>query len=248
MELEYKYQKNICIQRGKKLDNLRIPHIVFVDEQSSEHERFQRLFWPETKSNQVRITTLIPLQTLDEMIDEILAQKPDALVVDWFLNDIKENFDVNYDVEYFGSNLIQNFLEIRKGFPCFIATSLDENASKEESTFDVNMIYSKHPSFDTTETIEHSLTFKERVLLQISKYHALINLKENRFEELLDKKRDNNDLSHDEEVEIRELDSFLEAAIDNRAKTPEDLKEITNTKRLDSLLDRVNNLIIKLDQ
>ena len=223
-----------------------IPHIVFVDEQSSEHERFQRLFWPETKSNQVKITTLIPLPTLDEMIEEILTHKPDALVVDWFLNDIKENFDADYDVEYFGSNLIQNFLEVRKGFPCFIATSLDENASKEESTFDVNMIYSKHPSFDTTETIEHSLTFKDRVLLQISKYQALVSAKETRFEELLEIKRNNNSLSHEEEVELSEIDSFLEAAIDNRAKTPSDLKEVTNTKRLDSLLDRVNTLLEKI--
>lgn len=222
-------------------------HIVFVDEQRSEHNKFQRVFKQEILTKDVDVTPLLPCQTMDEMIELIISYHPDALVVDWNLNDIKTE-GVVYNVGYTGSDLVKEFLSVRNTFPCFIATSLDEDASKAYSTFDVNMIYPKSSSFDENISNEQILTFKDKVLLQINKYKTLIEDKEVRFEELLNKKRSGQDLTYDDELELRSLDSFLEAAIDNRAKTPDDLKEITNTKKLDSLLMSVNSLLERINK
>ncbi|HCA5148153.1 TPA: hypothetical protein MW178_003384 [Acinetobacter baumannii] len=222
-------------------------HIVFIDEQKSEHHKFQRLFMQEIYTSEVNITPLFPCKTLEEMIELIISFHPDALVVDWNLNDIKTE-GVTHNVRYSGSDLVKEFLSIRKNFPCFIATSLDEDASKSPSTFDINMIYPKSSSLDETTTTEKILTFKDRVLLQIKKYKTLINEKENRFETLSKLKHSGKNLTYEEEKEFKELDSFLEAAIDDRAKTPEDLKEITNTQRLDSLLKGVNDLLSRISK
>lgn len=224
-----------------------IPHIIFIDEQESEQNKFQRLFMQEILSNSIKITVLLPLRTTEEMLEEIISLHPDALVVDWNLNDIKTD-GVEYDIEYSGSDLTKEFLKIRTNFPCFIATSLDEDASKAESTFDVNMIYPKSSGFDETTTREQVLTFKDRILLQIKKYHTSLKQNEERFESLLNKKRQGEDLSYDEEIEIRRLDAILEAAIDNRALTPSELKETTNTKRLDSLLSKVSELLERVNK
>lgn len=222
-----------------------IPHIVFIDEQLSEQRKFKRKFTQEIATNEVKITSILPAQTIEEMIEIIISYYPDALVVDWNLNDIKTE-GVTHNVEYNGSDLVQEFLSIRQNFPCFIATSLDGDASQSPSTFDVNMIYPKSSSLDERNTNEQILTFRERVLLQAKKYKFLLTSKEERFEQLLAKKRSGENLSHYDEIEIRELDSFLEAAIDNRAKTPEELKEVTNTKKLESLLDNVNSLLQRI--
>lgn len=222
-------------------------HIIFIDEQKSEHNKFQRVFKQEIITKDVKVTPLFPCQTIDEMVEKIISYHPDALVVDWNLNDIKTE-GVTYNVGYSGSDLVKEFLSVRTKFPCFIATSLDEDASKAPSTFDVNMIYPKSLSFDENISNEQILTFKDKVLLQINKYKTLIDENESRFEELLSKKRSGQDLNLDDEKEIRELDSFLEAAIDNRAKTPDDLKEVTNTKKLDSLLQGVNKLLERINK
>jgi DNA-binding NarL/FixJ family response regulator len=225
----------------------KIPHIIFIDEQESERNKFQRLFMQELLSNSIKITVLLPLQSTEEMLEEILSLHPDALVVDWNLNDIKTD-GVDYDVEYSGSDLTKEFLKIRTNFPCFIATSLDEDASKAESTFDVNMIYPKSSGFDETTTREQVLTFKDRILLQIQKYQTSLRQSEERFEDLLHKKRSGDDLTYEEEIEIRKLDAILEAAIDNRAQTPTELKETTNTRRLDSLLTKMSELLERVNK
>lgn len=225
----------------------KIPHIIFIDEQESERNKFQRLFMQEILSNSIKITALLPLQSTEEMLEEILSLHPDALVVDWNLNDIKTD-GVDYNVEYSGSDLTKEFLKIRTNFPCFIATSLDEDASKAESTFDVNMIYPKSSGFDETTTREQVLTFKDRILLQIQKYQTSLRQSEERFENLLHKKRLGEDLTYEEEIEIRKLDAILEAAIDNRAQTPAELKETTNTRRLDSLLTKMSELLERVNK
>lgn len=228
-------------------DENHIPHIIFIDEQESERNKFQRLFMQELISKSIKITVLLPLQTTEEMLEEIISLHPDALVVDWNLNDIKTD-GVDYDVEYSGSDLTKEFLKIRTQFPCFIATSLDEDASKAESTFDVNMIYPKSSGFDESTTREQVLTFKDRILLQIKKYQTSMRQNEERFEALLNKKRQGEDLTYDEETEIKKLDALLEAAIDGRGTTPSDLKETTNTKKLDSLLSKVSELLEKVNK
>ncbi|GEM_PF-539473 len=223
-----------------------IPHIIFIDEQKSEHRKFQRLFMQEIATSEVIITPLLPSPTLDIMIEEIFSFHPDALVVDWNLNDIK-NEGTAYNIGYTGSDLVKEFLSIRKSFPCFIATSLDEDASRAHSTFDVNMIYPKSSGLDEKSNSDQILTFKDKILLQIDKYRTLISEKETRFEMLINKKRNGENLKYDEEVEIRELDNFLESSIDNRGKTPDDLKEVTNTKKLNSLLENVNRVLERLN-
>lgn len=219
--------------------------IIFVDEQKEEQDEFKRAFSEFIRRGEVDVKTLFPAENIDEMIDNIRQENPDALVSDWSLNEIKEDLPRNYHVAYSGSDLVDAFLRIRDGFPCFIASSYDKDASNSEATKDVNLVYSKQldPHFDDQD--QH-LTFPQRILLQIQKYKKRIADAEEKLEQLCIRKRQGDKLSFEEENELIRLDSFLERALDASAAIPEEFKTSSNSEQLNSLINSVNELLEKV--
>jgi hypothetical protein len=109
-----------------------LPTIVYVDEDDDAREDF---YIDATRSGLFKeVIILPPSAELDEMINELLGREFEALVSDFRLADAGP---VNYD----GSLLVERFLEVRSGFPCFIRTSYDDEAVATAA--DVNRVYSK---------------------------------------------------------------------------------------------------------
>ncbi|WP_432742261.1 hypothetical protein ABXJ76_17130 [Methylobacter sp. G7] len=221
--------------------------IIFVDEQRDEQNDFKAAFAEFIRAGKVNVITLFPAEDLDEMIERIRQENPDALVSDWSLNDFKEDLPRYYDVSYYGSELVEAFLRIREGFPCFIASSFDSDASRSNSTKDVNLVYSKELDIEHhKDNQDKHLTFPQKILLQIEKYRARITEAEESLEQLHARKRQGNNLSLKEEDELIRLDSFLERALDTPSAIPEEFKKSSNSKQLNNLINSVNELLEKV--
>ena len=65
---------------------------MFIDEESTQHDEFENHFekyWPEAN-----VRCVFPSSTLNEMLEEIEQWQPNAIIVDFQLNDKKT--DIKY--------------------------------------------------------------------------------------------------------------------------------------------------------
>lgn len=217
--------------------------IVFVDEQTDDIDAFKDYVEEKNTKEPFEVIAEYPTPELDEMIDLIFSHNPDAIVVDYMLNENKET--IKYNVPYNGVELIENILDIREAFPCFVMTSFDDDAINEIE--DVNKIYIKGILHKSEAEMNAKASFLERVQSQINHYRGKIDNAEQRLLELLEKRKQGT-ATIDEEDDIIRLDQFLEKALDKRAAIPEDYKTLSNTKKLDSILTTMNELLKKVNQ
>lgn len=109
--------------------------VLFIDEESTQHDDFKDHFeenWPEAVCE-----CLFPAKTIKEMMDLLEKKHPDAVIIDYQLNDKKE--DISYNVGYNGVDLLNTIHNQLSDFPCFVLTSFDENAVVDSD--DVNFVY-----------------------------------------------------------------------------------------------------------
>ena len=212
--------------------------IMFIDEESTQHDEFENHFekyWPEAN-----VRCIFPSSTLNEMLEEIEQWQPNAIVVDFQLNDKKT--DIKYNVCYNGVELLKEIQLQKWDFPCFVITSYDDEAVADSN--DVNFVYIKknlHFSSDCGK-----VPFAQRVKSQIDKYLARIENAKAELSVLLEKRKSGKANVKDEE-HIVELDSFLEKTIDTTGAIPDEMKHLSNMDRLNSLIDKVDQLIGKFE-
>ena len=212
--------------------------ILFIDEEVSQQELFMDYF--ESVYDDFIPKCMLPSATLEEMLEKINDYHPDAVITDFQLNDIKT--DINYNVPYTGTELINAIRKEREGFPCFVITSFDDDAVND--TDDVNLVYIKSilsPGDGNTQA-----KFATRVTNQIDKYKARIDNSMRELSSLI-AKRDIGNADVREEERIIELDSFLEKSYGAYDSIPANLKQLSNLKRLNILIDKVDNLLGKLE-
>lgn len=212
--------------------------VMFIDEESTQHEDFEDHFeeyWPEAK-----VICVFPSPTLNEMMEEIEQHQPNAIVVDFQLNDKKT--DVDYNVCYNGIELLKEIQAQKFDFPCFVLTSYDDDAVADSD--DVNFVYIKKNLHFSSD--EGKVSFAQRVKSQIDKYLARIENAKAELSVLLEKRKSGKANVKDE-GRIIELDSFLEKTMDATGALPDEMKHLSNMERLNSLIDKVNQLICKFD-
>lgn len=212
--------------------------ILFIDEESLQHDRFLDYF--EQVCPEIVPKCVFPLPSINEMLQLFEAFHPDAVVTDFRLNEMR--VDIHYNVGYNGVELINAIREQRDGFPCFVITSHDDEAVN--GTDDVNMVYIKDimsPAADKAK-----VTFAERITRQVDKYRSRIGNARQELSVLIEKRYGGNANVHDEERIIK-LDSFLESSLDSYDSIPEDLKELSNLERLNTLIGKVDNLLKRLE-
>jgi hypothetical protein len=210
--------------------------ILFVDEQVENFDYIKDYFEGTSNSSVVDLDCVLPLSELEKMIVEILERKPQALIVDHRLNEMRE--DTDYPIKYNGTTLVQEFLRVKPGFPCFVLTSFEENAQLDGD--DVNIVYPKEVLYREKGNFDES--FFKKVKRQIEKYERKLTSAENELIRLIDLKR-NGKASYEDELKIIKLDSFLEQAIDGRVPIPEEFKKTTNLSKLTSLLEKADELL-----
>lgn len=212
--------------------------ILFIDEEETEQDKFLDYF--ETVCPEIIPECMFPAPTLDEMMGKIEEYKPDAVITDFRLNEIR--VDIKYAVKYNGVELIKTIREQMEGFPCFVITSFDDDAVND--TDDVNLVYIKDilgPIKDKSK-----VTFAQRIISQIDKYHSRIGNARIELNDLIEKRNKGYANIHDEE-RIIELDSFLEKSLDAYDSIPKEMKQLSNLDRLNTLIKKIDDLIMKFE-
>lgn len=211
--------------------------VLFIDEENDQHDSFKD--YMDAIEDQVQVVCVYPEPNLEEMIQKIEEEHPDAIVTDYLLNDIKE--DVKYNVAYTGVELVHEYRCIRAGFPCFIITSFDNDAVLE--TDDVNLIYIK----DILNNGEGNAKarFYDKIREQISKYKQFISSAQAELEMLI-RKKEQEGLEPCEELRAVELDGILEKSLDSHKALPQDMKEMSYLKNMTSMINKVDELLAKL--
>lgn len=212
--------------------------ILFIDEESTQQDRFLDYF--EVVCPEITPDCMFPAPTINEMLRIIEEYKPDAIVTDFRLNEMK--LDIKYTVKYNGIELINAVRQQMEGFPCFVVTSFDDDAVND--TDDVNLVYIK--DILRTEKDKAKVTFAQRIIMQVDKYRSRIGNARIELKTLIDKRKSGKASIHDEE-RIIELDSFLEKSLDAYNSIPKQLKELTNLQRLDVLISKVDVLLKKIE-
>ncbi|UKJ21895.1 hypothetical protein L6Y89_02535 [Enterobacter mori] len=216
--------------------------ILFIDEETDAIEDFKDYADETTTSEKIEIIDEFPKSTLEEMINVIIKLNPDAVITDFMLNEKKTS--INYGVEYNGIQLVKEFLSIRDGFPCFVMTSLDDDAVKESD--DVNIVYVKD-ILHSEKNSKVKASFLEKVVSQISHYRARIDSYEKELKNLMTR-REKGEATIIDENRIIELDHFLEQSVDRKSSVPQEFKELSNTKRLEEILLKVDNILSKVNK
>lgn len=128
-------------------------------------------------------------------------------------------------------------------FPCFVLTSFDENAVVDSD--DVNFVYVKKVLQFSSANGER-VSFAQRVKSQIDKYRIRIAKARKDLLSLIEKREKGNATVLDEE-RIIELDTFLEKTYGKDNSIPSELKHTSNLEKLNSLIDKVDCLISKMN-
>lgn len=211
--------------------------ILFIDEEKRQQDEFADFM--DHYQDRVELICCFPLSTLVDTIAMIDESHPDAIVSDFKLNDIKD--DIKYNVSFDGSELMDAYLDERPGFPCFVLTSFDDEAIYR--SHDLNIVYLKrdlHPSKDD------KITFADRIIQKIVSYQTEISNAQKRLNDLMELRRNNQATSKDEQ-ELIELDSFLERSLGQKTQVPAGMKELSNMKRLNELIEKADAILAKLE-
>lgn len=219
--------------------------ILFIDEERDSFDDFLDYVEKSARAGEIEPITQLPLEELDIMIEKIVELNPDAIITDFNLNE--KRIDINYNVPYNGTELLENFISIREGFPFFVLTAFDDVAINE--TDDVNKVYVKnilHKS-NKEEATKARATFLDRVIASIKHYRSKLTKAEEDLLQLLEKKKEGN-ANYDDEQRIIELDSFIEKSLDKSSSIPDDYKLSSNADRLGELLSKVDELINKVNR
>ena len=216
--------------------------ILFIDEEKDTFDDFKDYVEMSSTKDNIEVLTEYPLDNLEEMVNLIIKINPDAVITDFRLNEIK--IDIKYNVPYNGVELVEELLKIRNGFPCFVLTAFDDMAIGASE--DVNKVYIKNLLHNNKEESKAKVKFPDRVINQIEHYQTKIrNMEEELFE--LVKLRKSGEAKMSDESRIIELDGILESFIDRKNSIPPEFKELSNEARLNKLINKVEELLKKID-
>jgi DNA-binding NarL/FixJ family response regulator len=216
--------------------------LLFIDEEKETLEDFEDFVENFPAKIELQAITQLPLADKEEMIDCIIKLAPDALISDFRLNEMKT--DIDYTVPYNGVDLVEEFQSIRNHFPCFVLTALDDEAVNQSD--DVNIVYVKNILYKKDEGEgKAKAQFLDRVISQIEHYQKRIENSKNELMELV-KVREAGEADIEIENRIIILDDFLEKSIDARNSIPSEFKTLSNSTRLDNILNKVDTLLNKL--
>lgn len=216
--------------------------LLFIDEEKETLEDFEDFVENFPAKIELQAITLLPLAEKEDMLDYIIKLAPDALISDFRLNEMKT--DIDYNVPYNGVDLVEEFQSIRNDFPCFVLTALDDEAVNQSD--DVNIVYVKNILYKKDEGEGRAKAqFLDRVISQIEHYQRRIENSKNELTELV-KIREAGEADIEIENRIIILDNFLEKSIDARNSIPSEFKTLSNSERLDKILNKVDKLLNKL--
>lgn len=215
--------------------------IIYIDEYQDDIDDFLDYIEDKDSEGIFNVVPLFPMSSLDETIEKIFENKPDAIVSDYKLNEYKT--DIEYNVPYNGVGLLEKVLETKKDFPCFVMTSYDDEAIK--SSQDVNVVYIKDILHGSEDNTSAKANFVDIIQNQIIHYKKRIDDAENELDNLI-KKSETEALNSIEEERILDLERLIEEATDKKCKIPKQLKESNNLAKIHKMIDNTDELLREL--
>ncbi|NKC20358.1 hypothetical protein CWC29_016285 [Pseudoalteromonas sp. S4498] len=207
--------------------------VIYVDEDPEARTDFKLNF---VNKESCDLIIVHPEFELDDMVEFIIAESPEAVVTDFRLKDKEPQ--VTYD----GVDLIKKIKEIKSKLPCFVLTSYEGEAINV--ALDVNWIHDKE---EIHEDENDRPVFSQKVIQQIHVNRGIL-------ERLLSKKQglftilQQRDLTEIEERELVELSNEIEMFIFNDIKIPKEIKSYDGLAKLDSLISLSDRLLEEIDK
>ena len=168
---------------------------------------------------------------INQMVEKVVAEKPDALIIDFKLSS-QEN------ISYSGVSLAKAIDEKLRGFPIFILTSYEDDLYEKEN-FDAYQVFDFERYIND---IEERLEINSKIVQQIKKYTTTLNQWKKELTDLLPHAGETANI--DERILM--LDSFIESSIDGTSALPQKLKqELSNTNHMQLLIDKIDEIIGK---
>lgn len=166
---------------------------------------------------------------INQMVEKIVADKPDALIIDFKLSS-QEN------ISYSGVALAKAIDEKLRGFPIFILTSYEDDLYEKEN-FDAYQVFDFERYIND---LQERLEINSKIVQQIKKYNTTLNQWKTELIALLP--RAGESAAIDEKILL--LDSFIENSIDGTSALPQKLKqELDDTNHIQLLIDKIDKII-----
>lgn len=204
--------------------------IVYVDESESDARNFQRFNYKMEYFREV--VSIKPLPNINDLIEAIISERPDAVVVDFRLSE--EAPEIRYD----GGDVVIKFLEERPEFPVFILTTYESDAI--DIGPDANLVNEK------SRITEGDDRLLKKFEAQIKKYHKNIKDKEDRLKFLIQEQKQRT-LNDFEEEEMTKIEDFIQRSLSGTSNVSKASKETSNQKRLTDLLKKADKILERLD-
>lgn len=202
--------------------------VLYIDDDPVDNDQFIRHFDLDFEIRTIDFADI----TLDKLLEELDEGGFDYVIVDYHLND-KSACGFN------GDEVLNSFLAKFPRFPAMLLTNHDEQALEKARDLDVEKIQSKK------DYINNKDIFIKRIKLKIDQYHQKNKEYEDQIIDLLNKKNSEQELTANEENDLIKLDNLVEETLGLDAhKVPKNIMfSKTNTKKLDSLLKKTDQLI-----
>ncbi len=178
--------------------------------------------------------TLVPTEIqlesdINQMVEKIVTDKPDALIIDFKLSS-QEN------ISYSGVKLAQAIDKRLRGFPLFILTSYEDDLYEKEN-FDAYQVFDFERYIND---LEERIEINSKIVQQIKKYNTTLNQWKKELIELLPHAGENAII--DERILL--LDSLIENSIDGTSALSYKLKqELDDTNRIQVLIEKIDKII-----
>lgn len=202
--------------------------IGYIDEDGGQRNSFYHYLKDEFE---IILPEITEDTSVENLVDEILKLNLDVLVLDYMLS---ENGLVDFNAE----SLVERIFEFNRYYPLIILTSYETDA--------LDQIANAH-LVNGKDILESKLAiFKHKLIKIAQEYKGEIKTAEQELEQLEEKRNSGEGLSSSEEDRYVELNSFLDATIDNKGKVSRTFYSEDTNKKLDNLINLTEQMLKKL--
>lgn len=170
--------------------------------------------------------------SLEDIVDEILSNPPDALITDYLLN---EKARVGFN----GQALIEEIQARNKHLPCFLLTSHAPDALN--ATHDARLVQSKRIPFGGLERDELKSLFRDQIHKVITSYRDAYRKAEEELNGLV--ALDPAGLNSAQRQRLLELDDYLDSFGLSSHSIPMEVKNDRNLALLVELISSVDEIL-----
>ena len=203
--------------------------VLYVDEQVESRGNFDEL-----SDDNIRINSIHPFASEEEMLNYISNEKYDAVVFDYGLKTNDPN------IQYNGGDIINRINELREDYPAFILTQdIEQDGGVDENVLSTKVLQ-KRELADTPEVI------KRKIISSIKMFQKQNENISKEITALVEKRKKQEGFLDDNDIErLNFLDSKMERRIQGERQFPDIIKESESIHRLNNILKEAEDFISK---